>query len=287
MADISRKITSKSLKHKRKAAIKTLKAQTKEKIRQIKMEYTSDSNRAKLRAAEKEQKKELKIQKANARLSYNTRQPRPFTLGEEIFNSISHGIGAGLSVAAIVLLAIQAYYHAPCEKSYYIASFSIFGAALFIQFLMSTLYHAISSLGAKKIFSILNHDTIYIFIAAGYTPFVLTQFKLPDAAGICGLIWGISGGLIALYSVFGAKLRILSLLSYLTFGWILVGLAFSPIGSNINELSKNLLTASAIVYTAGSGCYLLKTYKWMHSVSHLCSLAASILMFFSVYYLAG
>lgn len=287
MADISRKITSKSLKLKRKAAIKTIKAQAKEKIRQVKMEYTSDSDKAKLRAAEKEQKKELQLQKANARLAYNTRQPRPFTLGEEIFNSISHGIGAGLSVAAIVLLAIQAYYHAPCSRTSYIASFSIFGSALFILFLMSTLYHAISSLGAKKIFSILNHNTVYIFIAAAYTPFVLTQFSLPNAAGICGLVWGICGGLVALYSVFGAKLRVFSFLTYVTFGWLLAGLALSPLGSNINDLSKKLLTVAAIIYTAGSGLFLLKTYKWMHSVFHLCSLAASILMFFSVYYLAG
>lgn len=287
MADISRKITSKSLKLKRKAAIKTIKAQAKEKIRQVKMEYTSDSDKAKLRAAEKEHKKELQLQKANARLSYNTRQPRPFTLGEEIFNSISHGIGAGLSVAAIVLLAIQAYYHAPCAKSTYVASFSIFGASLFILFLMSTLYHAISSLGAKKIFSILNHDTIYIFLAAIYTPFILTQFKLPNPAGICGLVWGICGGCIVLYSIFGAKLRVLSFLSYVTFGWLFFGITFSPIGDNINELSKKLLATAAVIYSAGSGLFLLKTHKWMHSVFHLCSLAASILMFFSVYYLAG
>lgn len=287
MADISRKITSKSLKLKRKAAIKTIKVQAKEKIHQVKMEYASDSDRARLRAAEKEHKKELHLQKANARLSYNTRQPRPFTLGEEIFNSISHGIGAGLSVAAIVLLTIQAYYHAPCSKTAYIASFSIFGSALFILFLMSTLYHAISSLGAKRIFSIINHDSIYIFIAAVYTPFVLTQFKLTNAAYICGLVWGICGGLVALYSVFGAKLRIFSFLSYVTFGWILIGMALSPLGSGIKELSKKLMTISAIIYTTGSGFFILKTYKWMHSVFHLCSLAASILMFFSIYYLAG
>ncbi len=99
MADISLRITKKSLKAKRKAAIKTIKAQTKEKIRAIKMEYAVNSERKKIKVAERAQKKELRIQKANARLAYNERQPRQYTLGEELFNSISHGIGAGLSAA--------------------------------------------------------------------------------------------------------------------------------------------------------------------------------------------
>ena len=133
MGDITRRITRKSLKAKRKAAIKTIKAQAKEKIHQIKVDYSMDAEKKKEKAAEREHKRELRAQKANARLSYNARQPRPFTLGEDVLSSIANGIGAGLSVSAIVLLVIRAYFYAPAaQKSTYISTFAVFGSSLFV-----------------------------------------------------------------------------------------------------------------------------------------------------------
>ena len=287
MADISLRITKKSLKAKRKAAIKTIKAQTKEKIRAIKMEYAVNSERKKIKAAERAQKKELRIQKANARLAYNERQPRQYTLGEELFNSISHGIGAGLSVAAIVLLVIRAVFHTPAGSStaLYVTSFSIFGASLFILYLMSTLYHAITVPGARKVFSVLDHDAIYILIAGTYTPFVLT--KIPSSAGIaiCASVWGICAALIALYSVFKSRLRSFSVFTYLVLGWLIISVfTFYPLGTVLSNTCRAMLFAGGAAYTVGGVFFLMRKYKWTHSIFHLFVLGGSVLHFFAVYF---
>ncbi len=289
MADISARITRKSLNAKKKAAIKTIKAQAKEKIREVKIEYNVNPERIKAKAQEKAQKQELKMQKANARLAYNERQSRQYTFGEDLFNSISHGIGAGLSVAAIVLLILRAVFHCPEGESVSqcVVGYTIFGASLFIMYMFSTLYHAITPYMARKVFSILNHDAIYILIAGTATPFILT--KIPAGTDIVALscVWGICAALVVLYSVFGSRLRGFSFFTYVVLGWIMV-LCFGlgTFAGNLNNLSRTLLITGAISYSVGGLFFLMQKTRWTHSISHLFVLAGSILHFFSVYYLA-
>ncbi len=285
MGDITRRITKKSLKAKRIAAIKTIKAQAKEKIREVKTEYSINAKEKKSRLIEKEHKKELRTQKANAKLAYSMKQPRPFTLGEDLLNSISHGIGAGLSVAAIVLLSIKAYYHAPADsRSSFIASFAIFGSAMFLVYIISTLYHALISPTARKVFSILNHDAIFILITALYTPFIIKTLEHSSEIVACSVAWGLTGILVALYSVFGARLKTASVITYAVMGWILMGgFAFGGDVINISYKCRNFLIAGGLIYTASGIFFLLKTFKWAHSIFHIGVLAGSILHFFSVY----
>ena len=282
MGDITRRITRKSLKEKRKAAIKTIKAQAKEKIHQIKVDYSMDAEKKKEKAAEREHKRELRAQKANARLSYNARQPRPFTLGEDVLSSIANGIGAGLSVSAIVLLVIRAYFYAPAaQKSTYISTFAVFGSSLFVLHLMATLYHAISPSKAKKVFSIFNHCAIYLFIGGIFTPLMLAKMSGP-ATTACAVLWGILAFLLVLYAVFGARLHSFSVFTYIVFAAIIIGLAASGTIA-LNFSSKVFLFAGAAAYGISLAFFMMRNFKWTHSIFHIFAIGAAVLVFFGIY----
>lgn len=277
MGDISRRITRKSFKAKRKAAIKTIKAQAKEKIRLVKLEYSIDAERKKTKAIEKEQRKELKAQKANARISYNERQPRPFSLGEDLFSSISHGIGAGLSVAAIVLLIIRSVFHAPsADSGAWTASFSLLGAFFFIYYLTSTLSHAISAMGGRKVFERMTFMTIWVLVPATFVPFALATLSGTTLTAFVSIVWSLYGLMAVLYAVFGNKIRGVSVFAFIV-SFVIMTLTFVKCGS--------LLVAGSVLYVVGGGFFMLRNYKWSHSIFHLLALGGSILHFFSVYYL--
>ncbi len=281
MGDITRRITRKSLKAKRKAAIKTIRAQAKEKIRQIKVDYSMDAEKKKQKASDRERKRELKAQKANARLSYNERQPRPFTLGEDLLSSISNGIAAGLGVAAVVLLVIRAVFYSPAEqKSLYIATFSVFGASLFVLHLMETLNHAISSLSAKKVFSVLNHCAVYLFIGGIFSPVLLAQ----NFTSACAVVWGFCLALTVLYAVFGSRLMAFSVFTYAVFALILAAGIFSGT-LNLPKPSKILLLTAILMHAAGLALFVMRNYKWTHGIFHLLAISGSVLSFFGIFYL--
>src|SRR5574344_2922797 len=284
MADISEKITRKSLKAKKRAAIKTIKAQAREKIHEVKILYAKDPERKQARIHEKEQRKAFHVQKENARLAYNARQPRQYSLAEDLFNSMSHGVAAGLSVAAIVLLIIRAIRYAPADQiGLYITSFTIFGVSMFLLYLMSTLYHALTPYGVRKVFSILNHTSIYLLIAGTYTPFALTTISGIAGWVVFGLIWGFAGLGIVLYSVFGARMRNISVITYIIMGWLIV-FGIHPLTERLPVVSIALLFSGGVAYTVGCVFYFMKKYKWSHSIFHLFVVMGSVLQFFSVYF---
>jgi hemolysin III len=284
MADITERITRKSLRAKKRAAIKTIKTQAREKIKEVKIQYAKNPERQQARIVERERKKALRVQKENARLAYNARQPRQYTLAEDLFNSISHGIGAGLSVAAIVLLILRAIKYAPAGKMpLYITSFTIFGVSMFLLYLMSTLYHALTPYGVRKVFSILNHTSIYLLIAGTYTPFALTTIEGVAGWVVFGIIWGFAALGIILYSVFGARMRNVSATTYIIMGWLIV-FAFNPIVAKLPRISLAMLIAGGVAYTVGCVFYFLKKYKWSHSIFHLFVVVGSVMHFFSIYF---
>ena len=110
-----------------------------------------------------------------------------YTLGEEIFNSVSHGIGGGLSIAGTVVLIVLAAVY---SNAWGVVSSAIFGASLIILYTMSTLYHAITNPTAKKFFRIMDHNTIFFLIAGTYTPITLVPLRGALGWVIFGMIWG-------------------------------------------------------------------------------------------------
>ncbi len=209
---------------------------------------------------------------------------RRYSVGEEIFNAITHGIGAGLSIAGLVLLIIKAVKYAPeGMRAYYIVGFTIFGASLIILYLFSTLYHSLP-LGAKKVFGIFDHCSIYILIAGTYTAFCLTVLNGVLGWTMFGIIWGLAVLGIVFYSIFGNRIRILSVITYVPMGWLII-LAIRPLKELLPHISLIFLIAGGVAYTLGCIFYAMKKVKWMHGIWHLFVMLGSIFHFFSVYYL--
>lgn len=276
MSELRAKI--KALRKTAKAEIKEIRKNKRNNIRQLKAETFAQKKPAK--AALKEQKAIAKAQKKAEEAAI----PKRYSIGEEIFNSVTHGIGAGLAVAAIVLLAVRAAVYAPQgAKGYYITSFVIFGASMFILYLMSTLYHALTPYGAKKVFAIFDHSCIYLLIAGTYTPFCLTTLHGAIGWVLFGIIWGLAIAGMTFYAIFGSRMRILSAVTYVLMGWLVV-FAFKPMAQNLNRISLVLLIVGGATYTVGCIFYALKKIKWMHSIWHIFVIFGSILHFFSVYY---
>jgi hemolysin III len=208
--------------------------------------------------------------------------PKPYRLGEEIANAITHGLGTFLAVAALVILVIRASLHAPSgEKAYYITAFCVFGFSMIFLYLMSTLYHSLLKTRAYPVFERLDHSAIYVLIAGTYTAYCLTALRGSVGWWIFGLIWGLAAAGISLYAVFGSKLRVVSVFTYILMGWIIV-IAANPLRAVISNTSWTLLLAGGIVYTIGAIVYALRKIRWTHPVWHLFVMGGTTLHFFSI-----
>ncbi len=208
-----------------------------------------------------------------------TQKKKPYTLGEEIFNSVSHGVGALLSIAgAAVLIVFCAINRGAME----VVSASIFGASLIILYTMSTLYHALAHPVAKKVFQILDHNTIFLLIAGTYTPYTLCCLK-PIWLGwtVFGCIWGAAVFGIVMSSISLEKFRKISTICYIVMGWGII-LAFRPLSRGIPTFSLVTLIAGGVLYSLGVIFYVKKSIRYFHSVWHLFVVGGSVLHYFSV-----
>ncbi len=202
-----------------------------------------------------------------------------YTLSEELFNSISHGIGACLSVAALVLCVVRAAFQSTAGG---VVGSAIYGATLVIMYCMSTLYHAITNQTARYVFRVFDHTSIYLLIAGTYTPITLVTLKGPMGWTLFGIVWGIAVLGIIFNSINIERFKKFSMVSYIVMGWAVV------IGANqmLSKMPKGgllFLLLGGIAYTVGIIFYALKKKKYMHSVWHFFVLAGSILQFFAIY----
>ena len=200
-----------------------------------------------------------------------------YSIGEEIANSVTHGVGAGLAIEALVLLTVRA----ASRPDVSVTSYVIFGVSLIVLYLASTLYHALPA-GAKNVFGIFDHASIFILIAGTYTPYCLSILKGALGWTIFGIIWGLDVLGIVLYAVFGRKARAVTTAMYIIMGWLII-FATGKIKSMMPPLSFTLLLCGGIAYTIGCIFYAIKKIKWMHSIWHLFVLGGSVLHFFSIY----
>ena len=202
-----------------------------------------------------------------------------YTLGEELFSAISHGLGSLLSVAGLVLCVVFSAIH---NNVYAVISSVIYGSTSIILYTMSTMYHSLKVNNAKRVFRIIDHSSIFLLIAGTYTPFCLVV--LPKALGwvIFGIEWGCGIMGIVLNSIDIKKYKKISMVLYLLMGWMII-FSFKFIIKNMNIAGVYLMLAGGVLYTIGAIIYGLgKKYKYMHSIFHLFVLSASILFFFSI-----
>ena len=203
---------------------------------------------------------------------------KSYSLGEEIFSAVTHGIGAVLSMFALVLLIV---FSAEKGTVWHIVSFSIYGAAMVILYLGSTLYHSFTNLKVKKLFRKIDHMSIYILIAGTYTPFCLTVLRGPIGFTILGVVWSCAVfGIVAKAFNTGKKNK-LSTLLYVIMGWIII-LAFRNLYNSMPSAGLIYLVAGGLAYTFGALVYLMNKIKFNHGIWHLFVLAGSAFHFLAV-----
>jgi hemolysin III len=203
---------------------------------------------------------------------------RPYTLGEEIANSVIHGLGIGLSVAALVILVALAVLSG---DPYKLASAIVFGVALVLEYTASTLYHSFPQPKVKHVFKIFDHCGIYLLIAGSYTPFCLVTLREDGGWLMFWVIWSFAAVGIAVEAFWAYRPRWLSAAVYLGMGWMVV-LSINPLLENLAPQGVWLLVAGGLCYTFGTLFYVAKNIKYMHAVWHVWVLAGSTCHFLAV-----
>jgi hemolysin III len=157
----------------------------------------------------------------------------------------------------------------------------VLGVALVVEYVASTLYHALPQPGAKHVFKVLDHCGIYLLIAGTYTPFTLVTLRGHGGWALFGVVWGVAFLGIALEAAWAYRPRWLSAAVYLAMGWMVV-LSAKPLLANLAPGGLWLLAAGGLAYTAGTAFYVLTRVKYMHAVWHLFVLAGSACHFVAV-----
>lgn len=202
-----------------------------------------------------------------------------YSLGEEIMSAVVHGVGALLSIAALVLCVV---FSAHSGSTIAVLSSIIYGVTLIILYTMSTLYHSLAVNNAKRVFRIIDHCSIFLLIAGTYTPFTLVALEKPLGYILFSIIWGIAIIGIILNAIDLKKYKAISFVSYLVLGWIII-FAYNPLKEAVPYGGILLLISGGIVYTVGAIFYGFgKNVKYFHSIFHLFVLAASVLHFLSI-----
>lgn len=217
------------------------------------------------------------------RTKLNDRILPTYTKGEEIFNMVSHIVGAGMGIVALVLCVIFAAIH---HNVYGVVSSAIFGATLIILYTMSSIYHGLNEkLKAKKVFQVIDHCSIFLLIAGSYTPFTLCTLREYNTATgwtIFGIIWALAILGVTLNSIDLKKYKVFSMICYLVMGWCII-FKGSLLPVLLGVPGFILLLSGGIVYTIGAILYGLgRTKKWMHSIFHIACVIGSLLHFLCI-----
>jgi hemolysin III len=196
---------------------------------------------------------------------------RPQSLGEEIANSMSHGLGLVAALAATPFLLTQAIRRGAAPV---IVGVSIFAATMVLLYLASTVYHALPHGRAKRGMQVLEHCAIFLLIAGTYTPFALGVLRGAWGWTILGLAWGLAAVGVGLKAVTGLRYPAVSLGLYLGMGWLFV-VALRPLSLNMPFGGVLWLLLGGLAYTVGVGFFAAKRLPYAHSVWHVFVLAGT------------
>ncbi|WP_434751714.1 PAQR family membrane homeostasis protein TrhA [Paenibacillus amylolyticus] len=197
---------------------------------------------------------------------------------EEVANAVTHGIGAALSVAALVLLIV---FSSMKGTAWHVVSFTIYGITMLMLYTNSTLVHALKEGKAKDLFEFFDHSSIYLFIAGTYTPFLFVAVRGTLGWTLFGIIWGIALAGVIFKAFFTKKFLFMSTIFYIAMGWLIVT-AWQPLVTAIPTGGIVLLVAGGLMYTLGTLFYVWRGFPFHHAIWHLFVLAGSILHFFAV-----
>jgi len=195
-----------------------------------------------------------------------------YTLGEEIANSVTHGVGALLSLIGTAILLYRA---ARNGTTVHVVSFAVYGSCLFLLHLSSTLYHALRPPRAKRVFRVFDHCSIYLLIAGTYTPFLLLSLWGRWGLTLLVAIWTLAIAGIVFKSLFIGRLQKASVLLYILMGWMII-VAAREAWMRVPHAAIGFVAAGGLFYTLGVAFYAWKSLPYNHAVWHLFVLGGSV-----------
>jgi len=215
--------------------------------------------------------------------SQPTKTYRELTTGEEIVNGITHGIGALLSIAALIVLIIVAGKHGDI---WHLVSFSIYGSTLILLYLSSTLYHSFTGERVKNLFARFDHISIFLLIAGTYTPILLTSMRGVWGWTLFIIIWSIALTGAVIRSIYLHRFRKLMVAIYLLMGWMFI-IAGKQIYLSLPSISLTFLILGGLAYSIGVIFYMWRKLPYSHGIWHVFVLTGSILHFFAIYFIVN
>lgn len=198
--------------------------------------------------------------------------------GEEIANSVTHGVGLALSIAGFVVLLVLAILRG---TAWHIVACSVYGASLVCLYAASTLYHAALSPRLKRGLKIFDHSSIYLLIAGTYTPFLLLNLRGPWRWSLFGVIWGLAFAGIVFKLWFVDHFEHVSTGVYVAMGWLVV-IAAKPVLAHVPSTTLIWLVAGGLLYSMGVVFYAWKRLPYSHAVWHVFVLGGSTCHYFAV-----
>lgn len=293
-ANAVRLATLKSLKIKRQLRIQQIREIAEAKIREINIQYAEDPARLKAKyAAEDFARNEKARRRADRAITreraHIARQSklRPFTLGEEIFSAVVQGIGACLFIAATALLDIAAAERTSGQsRAVYLTLFSCFGSLMIVNYVMSVLHHALTPYGAKEVFNRLCRSAVFLIIACTYAAY---SYKLlsplnPCILAVTGVVWAFCLAGIILYAITGSRFEAVNIVLYAILGWTAVFIC-KGLYQTVPAPTFHFLLAAGIFYTIGLAFFSVRKLKYFHATGNVIMLAASIYLFFSLFFI--
>jgi len=201
-----------------------------------------------------------------------------FTIEEEIWNGITHGIGTGLAIAGLTVLVVLAVMNG---DSWRVVSFSIYGGTLVLLYLASTLYHSIQVPKVKQVLRLFDHAAIYLLIAGTYTPFLLVNMRGQLGWTLLAVVWGIALVGIIFRTIFFGRFEVLTTIGYVLMGWLMV-VAYKEMMVAVPTGGIILIAAGGLSYTVGVIFYAWKKLPYNHAIWHLFVLGGSICHYFAM-----
>lgn len=203
-----------------------------------------------------------------------------YSFGEELAHAITHGLGAALAIAGLVVLVVRAALYG---NTWHVVACSIFGTTLVMMYVASTLYHSIPLPKAKHILRVIDHSLIFFLIAGTYTPFTLVTLHGPWGWSLFGFTWALAVIGVSLKIFTTGRYERISLSIYLMMGWCAI-VAIKPLLDNLEPGGLALLAAGGITYSGGVAFYTWERLRYHHAIWHLFVLGGSVLHWCTVYF---
>ena len=201
-----------------------------------------------------------------------------YSRGEEIANSITHGIGVALSIAG---LAVLTAFASVFGNVWHLVSVSIYGTTQILLYTASTLYHSIPIPRAKTYLRLLDHSAIYLLIAGTYTPFTLVNLRGVWGYSILAAVWAIALLGIALQGVLIRQKSFINALIYIAMGWLVI-VGVKPLINSVALGGLVLLGAGGLAYSFGVIFYVWKKLPYNHAIWHGFVMLGSAFHYFAV-----